>query len=54
VGLALVLTVIAILGLTWIAGRIYSNSVLRLGARVRFLDALRGSSGPQPSSSRRT
>jgi ABC-2 type transport system permease protein len=53
VGLALVLTVIAILGLTWIAGRIHSNSVLRLGARVRFRDALRGSSGPQPSSSRR-
>jgi hypothetical protein len=51
---ASVLTVIAILGLTWIAGRIYSNSVLRLGARVRFRDALRGSSGPQPSPSRRT
>jgi ABC-2 type transport system permease protein len=30
VGLALVLTVIAILGLTWIAGRIYSNSVCAL------------------------
>ena len=42
VGLALILTVISTLGLTWIAGRIYSNSVLRLGARVRFRDALRG------------
>jgi ABC-2 type transport system permease protein len=42
VGLALGLTVISTLGLTWIAGRIYSNSVLRLGARVRFRDALRG------------
>lgn len=53
VGLALGLTVISTLGLTWIAGRIYSNSVLRLGARVRFRDALRGTQGPQPSSSRR-
>ena len=42
VGLALVLTVISTLGLAWLAGRIYSNSVLRLGARVRFRDALRG------------
>lgn len=42
VGLALILTVISTLGLTWVAGRIYTNSVLRLGTRVRFRDALRG------------
>lgn len=42
VGLAVILAVISTLGLTWIAGRIYSNSVLRLGTRVRFRDALRG------------
>jgi ABC-2 type transport system permease protein len=42
VGIALVLTVMSTLGLTWVAGRIYTNSVLRLGTRVRFLDALRG------------
>jgi len=35
-------TVISTLGLTRIAGRIYSDSVLRFGARVRFRDALRG------------
>ena len=39
VGLRVILTVMSTLGLTWMAGRIYSNSVLRLGTRVRFRDA---------------
>jgi ABC-2 type transport system permease protein len=54
VGLAAVLTIASIAGLTWLAGRVYANAALRLGTRVRFRDALRGPSGPQPSSSRRT
>jgi hypothetical protein len=31
-----------IVGLTWLAGRIYANAALRLGARVGFRDALHG------------
>jgi ABC-2 type transport system permease protein len=42
VGLAIVLTVVSVGGLTWLAGRIYANSVLRLGGRARFMDAFRG------------
>jgi ABC-2 type transport system permease protein len=42
VGLALALTVAAIVGLTWLAGRVYANSAMRIGARVRFVDAFRG------------
>lgn len=42
VGLAMALTLASILGLTWLAGRVYANSALRLGTRVRFWDALRG------------
>jgi ABC-2 type transport system permease protein len=42
VGLALALTVAAIVGLTGLAGRIYANSAMRIGARVRFMDAFRG------------
>ena len=42
VGLAVALTVASIVGLTWLAGRIYSNAALRLGTRVRFMDAFRG------------
>ena len=42
IGLALVLIVASILGLTWLAGRMYSNAALRLGTRVRFMDAFRG------------
>lgn len=34
VGLALALTVAAIVGLTWLAGRVYANSAMRIGARV--------------------
>ncbi|HXR26273.1 MAG TPA: ABC transporter permease, partial [Candidatus Baltobacteraceae bacterium] len=42
VGLAVALIVASIVGLTWLAGRIYSNAALRLGARVRFMEAFRG------------
>ncbi len=41
VGVAALLAVVAIIGLTWLAGRIYSTAVLRTGARVRLRDALR-------------
>ena len=41
-GLALVLIVAAIGGLIWLAGRIYANSAMRIGSRVRFIDAFRG------------
>ncbi len=40
--LAAALLVAAIVGLTWLAGRIYSNAALRLGTRVRFMEAFRG------------
>jgi ABC-2 type transport system permease protein len=39
---AMGLTIAAIVGLTWVAGRTYANSAMRFGARVRFLDALSG------------
>jgi ABC-2 type transport system permease protein len=42
VGLAVALTVASIGGLTWLAGRMYANAALRLGTRVRFMDAFRG------------
>ena len=42
VGLAAVLTIASIAGLTWLAGRVYVNAALHLGASVRFRDALRG------------
>jgi ABC-2 type transport system permease protein len=42
VGLATALTVASIVGLTWLAGRIYANAAMRLGTRVRFMDAFRG------------
>ncbi len=42
VGLAAALLVASIVGLTWLAGRMYNNAALHLGARVRFLDAFRG------------
>ncbi|MFI5261424.1 MAG: ABC transporter permease, partial [Candidatus Limnocylindrales bacterium] len=43
VGLAVALIVASIGGLTWLAGRVYANAALRLGTRVRFMDAFRGS-----------
>jgi len=42
VGLAVVLIIASIGGLTWLAGRMYSNAAMRIGARVRFMDAFRG------------
>jgi len=42
IGLAATLTLASIVGLTWLAGRVYSNAALRLGTRVRFMDAFRG------------
>jgi len=42
VGLAVALTVASIGGLTWLAGRMYTNAAMSLGARVRFMDAFRG------------
>ena len=42
VGVAVALTVAAIAGLTWLAGRMYTNAAMRIGARVRFMDAFRG------------
>jgi ABC-2 type transport system permease protein len=44
VGLTAVLTIASIAGLTWLAGRVHANAALRLGARVRCWDALRGTS----------
>jgi ABC-2 type transport system permease protein len=42
VGLAVAFIVASIGGLTWLAGRMYSNAALHLGTRVRFMDAFRG------------
>ena len=42
VGLAIVLTLIEIGALNALAARIYQNSVLRVGTRVKFLEAWRG------------
>jgi ABC-2 type transport system permease protein len=43
VALAVALTLVAVGAATWLASRIYANSVLRTGARVGFGEALRGS-----------
>ena len=42
VGLAVVLMLAAIVGMNALAARIYSNSVLRIGSRVRLAEAWRG------------
>ena len=42
VGLAAALTIASIVGLTWLAGRMYTNAAMRIGTRVRFMDAFRG------------
>jgi ABC-2 type transport system permease protein len=47
VGLAVGLTVASIVGLTWLAGRMYANAAMRIGARVRFMDAFRGNAHSQ-------
>ena len=45
--IAVVLSIAATAGMTWLAARIYTNSVLRVGTRVGWRDALRGASrGP--------
>ena len=41
---AVVLSIAATAGMTWLASRIYTNSVLRVGTRVAWRDALRGAS----------
>ena len=40
--LAVVLLLVAIVGLARLAGRVYANSILRVGKRVRLGDAFRG------------
>ncbi len=42
VALAVALIVASVVGLTWLAGRMYSNAAMRVGTRVRFMDAFRG------------
>ncbi len=42
VALAIALIVAATAGLVWLAGRVYANSAMRIGARVRFMEAFRG------------
>jgi len=42
VALAMALTLATIAGVVWLAGRVYANSAMRIGARVRFIDAFRG------------
>src|SRR5579872_323388 len=42
VGVAIVLMLAAIVGTNWLAARIYVNSVLRVGTRVRWSQAWRG------------
>ena len=42
VGLAAALILASIGGLTWLAGRMYTNAAMRIGTRVRFMDAFRG------------
>lgn len=39
--LAVVLALAAVAAITWLAGRVYSNAVLRTGARVRLREVLR-------------
>lgn len=41
VGVAVALAALAIVGTTWLAGRIYSTAVLRTGARVKLREVLR-------------
>jgi ABC-2 type transport system permease protein len=41
IGLAVVLAAVAIVFLTWLAGRVYSTAVLRTGARVPLREVLR-------------
>ncbi len=42
VGLAMAMTMAAIVIVVWLAGRVYANSAMRTGMRVPFLEAFRG------------
>ena len=42
VGLAMALTVAAVVGVIWLAARVYANSAMHIGARMRFMEAFRG------------
>lgn len=42
IGLSLALTVALVALLTWLGGKIYGNSVLRIGSRIKLSEALRG------------
>jgi ABC-2 type transport system permease protein len=42
IGLSLTLTVALVALLTWVGGKIYGNSVLRIGSRIKLTEALRG------------
>ncbi|MEQ0560658.1 ABC transporter permease [Amycolatopsis sp. NEAU-NG30] len=42
IALSLTLTVALIAALTWLGGKIYGNSVLRIGSRIKLSEALRG------------
>ncbi|RSM42945.1 ABC transporter permease [Amycolatopsis balhimycina DSM 5908] len=42
IGLSLALTVTCVALLTWLGGKIYGNSVLRIGSRIKLSEALRG------------
>ena len=42
--LSVVLVLASIVGVTWLGARIYANSILRFGARIKLTDALRRSS----------
>jgi ABC-2 type transport system permease protein len=46
--LGMATTVVGIVGLTLLAGRVYANAALRLGTRMSFRDALRGEAGLDP------
>jgi ABC-2 type transport system permease protein len=39
--LAIVLALLAVAAITWLGGKVYSNAVLRTGARVRLREVLR-------------
>jgi ABC-2 type transport system permease protein len=41
--LSIVLVLASIAGVTWLGARIYANSILRFGARIKLTDALRRS-----------
>ncbi|NBH11246.1 ABC transporter permease [Amycolatopsis sp. SID8362] len=42
IGLSLALTLALVALLTWVGGKIYGNSVLRIGSRIKLSEALRG------------